>query len=143
MQRKRFELRINEAPKSLNEGGNGSRRHWAVGYREKARWEGLYLAELMVNRVPRGMVRCTATALIRWRPVPQWGDNQDRRDIPNYSGPISKPLADSLVKAGYISDDTPDFFKMGELTFAIDSLPGCSPLVKAQLTIKLEAEYDD
>lgn len=130
----RFEFHINEAPKSLNAGGNGSRRHWAVGYREKARWEGLYLVELLAARVPKAMVWCKADAVIKWR-------RRARRDEENYRGPISKPLADALVKGGYLPDDTSEFFRMGELRFVIDPLNDCSPLVKAQLVVTLEAHY--
>lgn len=148
----RFELVINDAPKSLNAGGAGSRAHWAVANAEKKRWQGLILAQLLLCKVPKSMVRCRTDAEIVWR-------RNARRDSTNYLAPVVKPLADVLAPprhlyhkiAGqriavpnhaprWLEDDTDEFFQFNGLRFRVapDELP---PLVKAQLRIHLEADY--
>lgn len=143
-----FTLTHPAAPKSLNEGGTGSRRHWAVGYREKKMWHEVYCGLLLDEKVPFGMEFCHVDAAIRWKRVPSWGDKQDRRDVPNYESAITKPLADTLVQGfagrAWLPDDTPAFFHFGELVFEVrDEWPHRDPRVKAELEVRLTARYPD
>lgn len=150
-----FVLTHPEAPASVNAGGGGSRRHWAVGHREKKRWEGILLALLLKHKVPQGMTHCHATATIRWK------SRSRRRDSTNYIAPVVKPLADVLapsqfryVKIGeqriaqqnhaprWLPDDTDEFFRFGGLAFEFpDVWPHRDPRVKAELVVRLEATY--
>lgn len=130
-----FVLTHLEAPKSMNAGGAGSRQHWAVGYREKQRWEGIYTMLLLGRRVPTGMASCTANAVIRWK-------NRNRRDSTNYIAPIVKPLADALVKGGWLPDDTDEFFSFAGVAFEYPEVwPFRDPRTKAELVVRLEASY--
>jgi hypothetical protein len=134
-----YELRFRETPKSLNEGGVGSRRHWSVGYREKKHWEELYLTELMVHRVRKPMIHASVAATIHWRK-----STNRRRDEPNYEPAISKPLADALRKGGYIADDTKEFFDMAPLVFEVPEVWGLrDPRIKGELVIDLLATYKE
>lgn len=141
-----FELTHPAAPKSLNEGGVGSRQHWGTAHREKKTWEAVYCGILLAEKVPFGMESCHADAIIRWKRVPSWGDRQDRRDVPNYEPAIVKPFADALTRGfggrAWLPDDTPEFFTFGELSFEHpDPWTHPDPRVKALLLIRLQASY--
>lgn len=107
-----FILTYGDLPKSVNAGGVGSRAHWSRGYKEKKRWEQIWLQVLMENRVPKGMVRCeVAEARLVFR-------TQQRRDVENYRPAFTKPFADALVSGGYIRDDTEEFYTLGLVKLA-------------------------
>lgn len=130
-----FVLTHREVPKSMNAGGGGSRVHWATARDEKKRWEGIYAMLLLAERVPTHMQRCHAEAIIRWK-------NRNRRDETNYIASVVKPLADCLVKGGWLPDDTGEFFKFGGVTFEFPSdWPHRDPRVKGELVIRLVATY--
>lgn len=128
-------LSYDEIPRSLNAGGAGSRSHWSKAAAEKRKWEGIFMMLLLERKVPRNMVRCTASALLEFR-------YRNRRDAENYRPAITKPLADTLVKGGYLPDDTADYFDFTgvEILAGVD-LASPDPRVKGRLTIKLEPEY--
>lgn len=153
---RRVELAVNEAPSSVNAGGGGSRRHWAIANREKKRWEGMWLVQMLASRIPRGMVQCTANAEIVFR-------RKARRDSTNWLSPLIKPLADVLAPPAslypkqlqvpgqprvavvnhaprWLPDDTDEYFRFVGLVLRVapDELP---PLVKARTTVYLEATY--
>jgi hypothetical protein len=138
-----WRIQVDEAPLSNNNGGNGSRRHWAVAHGEKKRWQQLYTVELaQIHRVPTGMEACHLTAHVRWAHVPKWGKRQNRRDVENYRASISKPFADTLVRGLWLADDTSEFFTFGELTF--EEGVDLGPLgLKAQVILQLAAQYPD
>lgn len=134
-----FVLTYGETPKSLNAGGTGSRRHWSVGHKEKRQWEGIWGMLLLERRVPRHMVRVYVEVLLEYE------DNR-RRDAENFRSAISKPLADVLVKMGYIADDTSEFFEMGyvKIRSGVDLDDGMvvdKRHVNGRTTISLHAEY--
>lgn len=132
---KTFTLTYDEAPASLNKGGTGSRRHWSVGAREKKRWEGIYAYLLLDAKVPRGMTRARASAVLEFK-APA------RRDSENFRSALSKPFADALVKGGWLADDTDDFFELTKVVCSKVWLLPRNPQVKGRLTITLEADYD-
>lgn len=135
--RETFVLSYPEAPKSLNAGGAGSRRHWSVAHQEKRRWEGLYVMLLLAEGVPTGMGHCSLEATIRWK-------TRARRDSTNYIAPIVKPLADALVKGGWLPDDTDEFFRFSGLTFEYPDVWRYSdPRVKSELVVCLRASYPE
>lgn len=151
-----FTLVYHEVPKSVNAGGGGSRRHWAVGAREKKRWEEIFRGLLLEQNVPKGMDHCHADLKVFWR-------RRARRDSTNYIAPILKPLADVLAPPSYLyhgrgnarvvvsnpaprwlADDTDEFFEFGRLIFEYPpSWPVTDPRVKAILQIRLEARYGE
>lgn len=141
-----FTLTYPEAPKSLNDGGAGSRRHWSVGYLEKSKWHEIYSGLLEIEGVPRGASHIHVDAAIHWR-------IRRRRDETNYEPAIVKPLADVfvhgttrtkkakvLVRGGWIPDDTSEFFEFGELSFAYPK-PWPHPLTDSFLELRITATY--
>lgn len=136
-----FILRYDEIPSSLNAGGAGSRRHWSVGYREKRRWEGVWALLLMEQGAPRGMSFVRVDALIEV-------EDKRRRDSENFRPAISKPLADALVKGGWLADDTDEFFIFAALRLrnGVDIGRGMATdrrTVIGRTTLTLSAEYPE
>lgn len=146
-------LIYHEAPKSLNAGGAGSRRHWSVAAREKQRWESVYRGLLLERNVPKGMDHCTADILIQWK-------QRRRRDATNYIAPVIKPLADVLAPPDriqgplrgvridnpaprWLPDDTDEFFEFGRIRFEYPEWEHPDPRVKAILRVRLEARYPE
>lgn len=104
-----YVLTYDEAPKSLNAGGTGSRRHWSAAAREKKKWQDIWTMLLLERRVPRGMTFCKARVLLEFR-------KPNRRDIENYRSAVSKPFADALAPyggGGWLPDDTRRYFARG------------------------------
>lgn len=136
-----FSLVYDGAPKSLNNSGTGSRRHWSVGAREKREWEGIWGFLLMGAKVPRGMTKAHVDVLLEFE------DNR-KRDPENFRPAIAKPLADILVKGGWLADDTAEFFDFGHVKIvsgvkldqgmALDRRTSIG-----RTTVTLEAEYAD
>lgn len=153
-----FTLTYPEAPKSLNAGGAGSRRHWSVAHREKQRWQGIYTGLLREQNVPRGMAFCRASAVIQWKQRKVGGRE---RDSTNYIAAIVKPLADVLAPpdhlfAGkgnartaipnpaprWLADDNDEYFKWDGLRFEYpEPWESLDPRVKSVLLVHLRAEY--
>jgi hypothetical protein len=132
-----FVLTHGEAPKSMNAGGGGHRVHWATARDEKRRWEGIYTLLLLAERAPTHMEFCEAEATIRWK-------RRNHRDSTNYLAPVVKPLADALVKGGWLPDDTDEFFKFEGVSFEYpEEWPHRDPRVKAELVIRLVARYPE
>jgi Holliday junction resolvase RusA-like endonuclease len=131
---KTFVLGYNEAPKSLNEGGVGSRRHWSAGHAEKKKWENIYGMLLLGSKAPRGMAYCKVKATLQFR-------DHRRRDVDNYRPAISKPLADVLVKGGWLPDDTAEFFQLESVEINKEPLVNPNTSVKGSITLLIGAAY--
>lgn len=131
---KTFVLCYFEAPKSLNAGGVGSRVHWSKGHGEKRRWENIYGMLLLGCKVPRGMAFCKVKATLEFTTV-------RRRDSENYRAAISKPFADTLVKGGWLPDDTDEFFQLESVEISNELLVNPNPAVKGCITLHIGAAY--
>lgn len=99
------QMYYDDTPQSINHGGAGSRRHWSVAAREKKRWEQIYTHLLLLEGFPRGMDSCEVSVNLRFR-------DKRRRDPENYRPAVVKPLADALVKGGWLADDTDNEFRV-------------------------------
>lgn len=102
-----FTLELPGIPKSLNKvGSRGS--HFAF-HREKKSWEGMITIALLEVKVPKGLERVEAKALLH-------PPTAHRRDEGNYRTMLEKALGDAL-QLGWIPDDDPDHFAFRELRF--------------------------
>ena len=128
---RRFIISHDEAPKSLNAGGTGSRQHWGAAHREKKRWEETYGVLLMEAEVPRDMLFCEIEAWLTFK------ENR-RRDPENFRPAVAKPFADTLVAGGWLPDDTREFFNMRDMHIAVGLKTGA----KAKLAIQLDCRYE-
>ena len=135
-----FVLTVRDCPKSVNAGGGGSRSHWSKAYAEKKRFEGLFLQQLMLERVPTGMTHCNASITVRWK-------RRNHRDKTNYYHPIVKPLADVLAPPPnrhamrWLPDDTQDYFQATLNDFEYpDEWPEAA-LYVVEMVVQLECEY--
>jgi hypothetical protein len=127
---KTFILIHGDTPASLNAGGVGSRRHWGVAHREKVRWQEIWNASLLANNVPKGMAHVYIDARLEFR-------DKRRRDAENYRPSLCKPLADVLVKGGWIPDDDGRYFELGRVRI----VNGADIAEASFTTLFLEAEY--
>lgn len=100
------ELVIPGVPPSFNSVGLHS--HWAVGRREKQRWQQWLSIALMEQAVPRGLHSVTATAELHFK-------QRRRRDEGNFRVILEKAFGDALVEGGWLADDTPDLYRFGGL----------------------------
>jgi hypothetical protein len=130
-----FSFNVYITPKSMNNGGGGSRQHWSKGYKSKKAWEEAIKQELMVLRVPRGAEHVNALVTLNWK----------RRlglDTTNYYPDVIKPLADALVQFGLLADDTEDFFTVGSFTSKYPTeWPAVAGRLQGFAAISLEARY--
>lgn len=102
----RATLSIPGTPPSFNKVGLHS--HWTVGRKAKQDWQHWISIALMEQRVPRGLSRVSATATIRFK-------QRRKRDEGNFRVILEKALGDALVEGGWLSDDTPDLYRFGEV----------------------------
>jgi hypothetical protein len=131
-----YSISYDEAPRSSNAGGAGARRHWSAAHKEKMRWEGIYGMLLLEKRVPRGMTSCKIDVKLEFK-------HRNRRDVENYRPAVAKPFADTLVKGGWLPDDTDDYFTIDGMEIIKRALEHPSPSVMGRITIVLEATYAD
>lgn len=132
-----YHLEVRDAPVSVNASGGGARANPYIAHKEKKRWEGLWLQQLMVKRAAPFMSYCTANICVYFK-------RDNHRDTENYRHPVVKPLADALQKGGYLKDDDDEWFKV--INFKLyedkdlwpDWMP---PLVTAVTVVELEAQY--
>ena len=101
-------LWIADTPPSLNVLA-GNRWPWI---KAKRRWQSDLETLLMAERLPRGLHRIEATALLTF-------PSSRRRDEGNYRALLEKSLGDALVAGGWLPDDTPEHFTFGAVTFAL------------------------
>ena len=95
-------ITIPRVPISLNQ---QERMHWSKWSREKNEWmhDIFFLVKESRNAIPKHLGHITITKIIIYF------DKIRTRDESNYEPMIVKPLADALVHAGIIADDTPDY----------------------------------
>lgn len=106
-----YTIIIGDTPPSVN---TYAHAHWRRYHGIKKTWQATFAEELMVLRRELGRAsRVHATASLRF---PQ----RRRRDEGNYRAALEKALGDALVQGGYLSDDTPDQFTFGAVTFEED-----------------------
>lgn len=103
----RATLCIPGTPASFN--SVGLRSHWAVGRKHKLQWQQWLSIALMEQGVPRGLKSVSAKATIRFK-------QRRRRDEINFRPLIDKALGDTLVEGGWLEDDSPEYFRFGEVT---------------------------
>jgi len=79
--------------------------HWSKWSREKNEWmhDIFFLVKESRNAIPKHLGHITITKIIIYF------DKIRTRDESNYEPMIVKPLADALVHAGIIKDDTADY----------------------------------
>lgn len=118
-----YELELHDAPKSINAQSRGS--HWPFT-REKQKWQSMFFIALSAAKVPKGLAKVHATAVLRF---PQ----KRRRDEGNYRAMLEKALGDAL-QLQWLPDDTPEHFTFGEVTF--DDERG-----KLRTVVTLEVEH--
>ncbi len=124
-----YTLVYDEAPKSNNAGGGGSRANHYAAHREKMRWQGIFGMLVMVEKVPRRRAHVSATVELQFR-------DKRRRDSTNYYQAVVKPLADCLVRMQVIPDDTDEFFDLVALKINPEPLPKPGP--SSRITVTLE-----
>lgn len=108
-----FDLEVGDTPPSLNAASLGSKGAHMKFHRLKKQWEGYLTAALLKAKVPKGLARIHATAILRF-------PSQRRRDEGNFRFLLEKALGDALQLNGQLSDDTPEQFTFGELRFEPD-----------------------
>ena len=100
---------IGATPPSLNViAGRGSRFAFTNA---KKQWERDLGILLMAERLPRGLARVEASAVLTF-------STRRRRDTGNYRALLEKALGDCLTAGGWLPDDTPEHYDFGALTFA-------------------------
>lgn len=126
-----YTLVYDDAPKSVNAGGGGSRKNQFVAHREKMQWEGIFGMTLIAAKVPKGLGFTHVTIEL------QFVDKRGR-DAENYRHPVVKPLLDAMKKGGWLEDDTEDHVQVERLYLVEAPLADAPPLVKARTTITLQ-----
>lgn len=125
-------VHYDEAPGTINKGGGGTRGHWSKGHKEKMRWEGIYMALILQAKLPKHLDYVSVHITLEYvRP-------NTKRDPENFRQPVVKPLADALVKAGYLPDDTREHFEVEDLVISKTKLEGAPPLVKSRITLRID-----
>lgn len=94
-------------PGSVNDGRRKRGQHWSQDRAHKLEWEGLFLTGFMAERLPKDLAHVKVWVQLQF-------DRNLRRDPENFRHPFAKPFADSLVKAGYLPDDTADYFEIAD-----------------------------
>lgn len=98
-------LTFADTPGSINDNRSKRGSHWSKDRKAKAEWEGTFLMGFLKEAVPRPLEHVKVWVMFQF-------DRRQRRDPENYRHPFAKPFADSLVKGGYIPDDTAEFFEL-------------------------------
>lgn len=97
-----------ECPPSLNVvASRGSRWKYSA---EKKKWEGICAVLFLQAGVPRGCRSVRLDAILRF-------PDKRRRDTGNFRFMLEKAAGDALVRGGWLTDDTPDFYEFTTLRF--------------------------
>lgn len=121
-----YELSLPDVPPSLNAVGSRGKSHWAFSNAKK-KWEGMCFIALLEMKVPKGLERIEASAMLRFK-------SKRKRDEGNFRVLLEKALGDILVTGGWLEDDTPECYSFGTVEF--DPERG-DPLT----LIRLEVQY--
>jgi hypothetical protein len=128
---------VRDAPKSVNQGGGGTRANPFAAAKEKKEWEGRFFLELLQAKERRNMKFCRIKVEVRYK-------HKNRRDEENLRQPVIKPLLDAMVKGNYLPDDTPEYVKVEDFRLAYPEVwVHKDPRLKAEMVLYLEAEYAD
>lgn len=102
-------IEISPPPTSVNRTRG---EHWNRTRRRKTELERDIGLLLLAAGVPRPIPgdRVHATAVLRF-------PTERRRDEGNFRAPLEKALGDQLQAGGWLTDDTPEHFTFGALTF--------------------------
>ncbi len=95
-------------PPSLNR--VGGRSHWGQWRREKLKWQQIVEARLLEAQLPRELAYVQVSAVLRFPTL-------HRRDEGNYRTILEKVCGDSLVRGGWLPDDTPAWYRFGAVEF--------------------------
>lgn len=101
-----------DIPGTVNHGRSKRGQHWTKDREFKKEWEGIYLSCFLRERLPRKLEHVKV-----WFSL-QFIDPGRRRDTENYRHPVTKPFADALVKAGYLDDDTDQYYEVAGLAIS-------------------------
>jgi hypothetical protein len=104
-------LSIPGTPPSYN---TTAHAHWRKVRSEKQKWEGFLHIALMEQRVPRKLNFVNASATLHFK-------TRRRRDEINLRVTLDKALGDVLQAAGYLEDDTPEFYRFTGVEFVAPS----------------------
>jgi hypothetical protein len=104
-------LSIPGTPPSYN---TTAHAHWRKVSQEKKKWEGFLHIALMEQEVPRKLSFVKASATLHFR-------TRRRRDEINLRVTLDKALGDVLQSAGYLEDDTPEFYRFSSVEFVAPS----------------------
>jgi hypothetical protein len=113
-------------PPSLNKIGSRGKSHWAYTH-AKREWQEAIGRLLMAERVPRGLGHVHADATLRF-PVVR------TRDAGNFAWLLDKATGDALKTGGWLTDDTPEYYEFGTVTFDRELGPPCTTLRLAYST---------
>lgn len=83
--------------------------HWTKHRKVKREWQQHLETALMVERLPRDLLRLEATAYMIFR-------QRRRRDEGNFRVILEKALGDALVNGRWLEDDTADRYEFGQVT---------------------------
>jgi hypothetical protein len=108
--------------------GYGANHH--VASRTKRTWEGVMMAMLLKAKLPKDLAWVRVNMELRF-------PDKRRRDEGNFRMVVEKALGDVMQRMGYISDDTPDIYRFGSVTF--DPEKGPKRMI---LTLDYELEND-
>jgi hypothetical protein len=103
------ELTYDACPPSLNRVGSRGKSHWAYT-RAKRDWQNIVGGMLLVGGVPRSLSHVRVDATLRF-PVKR------TRDAGNFGWLLDKACGDALVAGGWLTDDNPDHYEFGTVTF--------------------------
>lgn len=128
-------VHYDDTPKTVNKGGGGARKHWGPGSKEKAMWEGIYMMLFLQGKLPKKLDWVGVGVVL------EYTTPNTKRDPENFRHPVVKPLADALVKAGYIPDDNPDHFEVRDFAISKSKLVGVGPLVKSRINLAIDYRF--
>lgn len=103
-------LTIPDVPPSMNVIGGHS--NWTKYRWQKNKWENIVLIELAMSKLGKPLrIPVWVTAQLRF-------PTNRRRDEGNYRMMLEKVCGDALVGGDWIPDDTPEYYRFGEVTFS-------------------------
>jgi Holliday junction resolvase RusA-like endonuclease len=123
-------LEWDDCPPSMNAKASGYGANHHVASRTKRTWEGVMMAMLLKAKLPKDLAWVRVNMELRF-------PDKRRRDEGNFRMVVEKALGDVMQRMGYISDDTPDIYRFGSVTF--DPEKGPKRMI---LTLDYELEND-